>query len=174
MRISRSELFAVCPAVRNISAAITKDLSMDLSLSKLQFQTVLIWRAYTQRVSLRASPSPPKSAGGAAALSPARQGWVNHPQCPKRRRRDTCPLDLPSDLNFVNGAWPTLAPLVFARVGPLLFSAVIPTGMAGFFFRSRRANVGHGARILRPVCLTGTDGPWQPMTLTTPGGWPTD
>src|SRR5258707_14210286 len=89
---------------------------------------------------MRASPSH-KSAGGAAALSPARQGWVNHPQCPKRRRRDTCPLDLPSDLNFVNGGWPTLAPLVFARVGPLLFSAVIPTGVAGFFFRSRHATV---------------------------------
>src|SRR5258707_11308021 len=54
---------------------------------------------------MRASPSL-KSAGGAAALSPARQGWVNHPQCPKRRRRDTCPLDLPSDLNFANGGWP--------------------------------------------------------------------
>src|SRR5258707_14270242 len=157
MRICRSELFAVCPAVRNISAAITKDLSMDLSLSKLQFQTVLIWRAYTQRVSLRASPSH-KSAGGAAALSPARQGWVNHPQCPKRRRRDTCPLDLPSDLNSVNGGWPTLAPFLFARLGPLLFSAVMLTGMAVFVFVTLSVTFVEGLVILRPGCRTGPDG----------------
>jgi len=70
------------------------------------------------------------------------------------------------DLNFVNGGWPTLAPLVFARVGPLLSAQSFPTGMAGFFFRSRRANVGHGARILRPWCLTGTEGPWQHVNPT--------
>jgi len=30
-------------------------------------------------------------------------------------------------------------------LGFSFLSAVIPTGMADFFFRSRRANVGHGA-----------------------------
>jgi hypothetical protein len=38
--------------------------------------------------------------------------------------------------------------------------------MADFLFRSRRANVGHGVRFLRPVCFTGTEGPQQHLNLT--------
>jgi hypothetical protein len=51
-------------------------------------------------------------------------------------------------------------------LGFSFLSVVIPTGMADFLFRSRRANIVHGARSLRPACFTGTEGPRQRFNLS--------
>jgi hypothetical protein len=42
------KIFPKFSAARNTSAATTKDLSVDLSLSELQIQALLIWEAYTR------------------------------------------------------------------------------------------------------------------------------